>query len=253
MLKKILFISIQLQFNPILIARALRAVPNYLRDVAKFRRLEQNWSIRIYPALLDRSSESAELGEYFWQDLFVAKKIIAINPKRHIDVGSRIDGFIAHLACIRKVEVFDIRPLTKEIMNVQFVQWDVTNPNPNLNGVSDCVSCLHTLEHIGLGRYGDNLDANGWKKGLKSLVELIAHQGELWISVPIGIQRVEFNAHRVFDPESIFQELVKNNMKLQGFYYINNDRLVESNDYQADFLRLKSKNYSLGIFNCIKS
>ena len=176
-IKKIILVSSQFQFNPIEIIRSLAASPKFISDYIKFKLKTKNWKLKVYPVLLDKKQQSANLGEYFWQDLFVAKKIIAHNPIRHIDVGSRIDGFISHLACVRKVEVFDIRPLTSEIHNVEFTQWDITDPNPTLNGSADCVSCLHTLEHIGLGRYGDKLDPDGWKIGLKSLVDLVAPGG----------------------------------------------------------------------------
>ena len=34
-------------------------------------------------------------GHYFHQDLLVAKFINESNPRRHVDIGSRVDGFIA--------------------------------------------------------------------------------------------------------------------------------------------------------------
>jgi hypothetical protein len=77
------------------------------------------------------------------------------------------------------VEVFDIHPLNANIENVKFTQWDITHHNPTLNDLAECVSCLHTLEHIGLGRYGDKLDPDGWKKAFKSLVDLVAQGGIL--------------------------------------------------------------------------
>lgn len=226
-------------------------MPKYFKDQKVFSRLSSNaheWPIRNYPIFLDRNAESASLGEYFWQDLLVAKEIIRQSPARHVDVGSRIDGFIAHLACVRRVEVFDIRPLTSEIENVEFTQWDITEPNPTLNGSADCVSCLHTLEHIGLGRYGDKLDPDGWMKGLKSLVDLIAPGGGLWLSVPIGVQRVEFNAHRVFNPATIIHAASELGVTLQRFFYLTDSGFIESANIAEDALSLSTKNYGLGIF-----
>lgn len=98
-------------------------LPRYFKDRKAFSSLSSNtdeWPIRNHPILLDRNVEAASLGEYFWQDLLVAKEIIKLSPARHVDVGSRIDGFIAHLACVQKVDVFDIRPLKSEIENVEF-------------------------------------------------------------------------------------------------------------------------------------
>lgn len=226
-------------------------LPRYFKDRRDFSRISQHrheWPIRSYPILLDRNAESASLGEYFWQDLLVAKEIINLSPKRHVDIGSRIDGFIAHLACVRKVEVFDIRPLLSKIENVEFTQWDITDPNPALNGSADCVSCLHTLEHIGLGRYGDKLDPNGWQIGLQSLVNLVATGGLLWLSVPIGIQRIEFNAHRIFNPLTIINSANKLGVTLERFFYLAELGFIESSNIYEDASSLAAKSYGLGIF-----
>ena len=202
LLKKYL---LAINFNLLLIIKSISILPWYFRQKFQFKKLmrHSNWYIKDYPIRLDRDSQAGSLGEYFWQDLFVAKEIIKLNPKRHVDVGSRIDGFIVHLACTRKIEIFDIRYFNKDIENVKFTQWDMTNPNKKYQSLSDCVSCLHTLEHIGLGRYGDNLDPDGWKKGFDALIDLVSISGSLFLSVPIGIERIEFNAHRVFNPKTI--------------------------------------------------
>lgn len=233
-----------------LIVLSIAQLPRYLRDRKSFINLQakEKWVVGIYPILLDRKASAGSLGEYFWQDYFVAKEIIRQNPKRHIDVGSRIDGFIAHLACVRKVQVFDIRPLIARIENVEFTQWDITNPNPQLRGLADCVSCLHTLEHIGLGRYGDKLDPDGWKNGLQSLVDLVAPGGVLWLSVPIGTQRVEFNAHRVFDPATIVTASGDLGMTLTRFLYLTDTGFEESVNVTDDVVALARKSYGLGIF-----
>lgn len=168
-------------------------LPSYWRDFLMFtkdREFKGQWPISMYPVLIDKHLNAGQLGEYFWQDLFVAKHIIKLSPRRHIDVGSRIDGFVAHLACVRKVEVFDIRPLAHQIENVDFVQWDITNPNASFEGCADCVSCLHTLEHIGLGRYGDRLDADGWRKGLKSLIGLLEYGGYFGFRCRLGCKEL---------------------------------------------------------------
>jgi SAM-dependent methyltransferase len=63
---------------------------------------------------------------------------------------------------------------------------------------TDSLSCLHTIEHLGLGRYGDPLDPEGHLKGLAQLKRLVKPGGRLYLSTPIGPERVEFNAHRIF-------------------------------------------------------
>lgn len=244
-----------LKLNPYATAKGITLLPCYFRQLKTFRKLQgqastskTDWPISGFPILYDKNSEAASLGEYFWQDLLVAKEVIKQSPSRHVDVGSRVDGFVAHIACVRRVEVLDIRPLTSEIENIEFVQWDMTEPNSSLNNSADCVSCLHTLEHIGLGRYGDKLDPDGWKKGLKSLADLVAPGGGLWLSVPIGLQRVEFNAHRVFNPETIINAASNIGVTLERFFYLSDSGFVESMNIAEDSASLQVKHYNLGIF-----
>jgi SAM-dependent methyltransferase len=149
--------------------------------------------------LHDWRGEAGEIRhEYFWQDLLVARLIFQANPRRHVDVGSRIDGFVAHVASFREIEVLDIRPLSKAIPGVVFRQVDIRNLPDDLCGYCDSLSCLHALEHVGLGRYGDPIDAAGARKAFRNLGRMLEKGGTLYLSVPCGRERVEFNAHRVF-------------------------------------------------------
>lgn len=241
---------LQLGFNPLKVIKTLLRLPRFFAQKARFKRMmgSSDWTLVNYPILFDCDAQSALLGEYFWQDLFVAREIIGRNPSRHIDVGSRVDGFIAHIACVRPVEVFDIRPLSASIENVVFTRWDITHPSPDMNGIADCVSCLHTLEHIGLGRYGDVLNPDGWNHALRSLVGLVSHGGTLWLSVPIGVERIEFNAHRVFDPATIANASAKLGLTLVQFFYLAETGIVESLNVPDDFAALALKDYGLGIF-----
>lgn len=238
-----------LHLHPIRSIKSSTGVFKFIRDLKDFKkRSDANTIFRIYPILDDRNSDAAVLGEYFWQDLFVAKHILESQPSRHVDVGSRIDGFIAHLACFQHVEVFDIRPLSVEVENVTFTQWDITNPDASKMNRAECVTCLHTLEHIGLGRYGDKIDPDGWKIGLNSLANLVTEGGHLWLSVPIGIERVEFNAHRVFHPETVVIEAATNSLKLLNFFYLTDAGFKESQSHLEDFKIAGSTEYGLGIF-----
>ena len=69
------------------------------------------------------------------------------------------------------------------------------------------VSCMHTIEHIGLGRYGDPLDPRGDLRALSELERVLAPGGSLLIVVPVGRTRVQYNAHRIYDPQAIEHSL----------------------------------------------
>ena len=178
---------------------------------------------KFYPCLDDRNTDSGSVsGHYFHQDLLVAQKIFQNNPERHVDIGSRIDGFVAHVAVFRKIEVFDVRPLSTTIPNIIFRQADLMEPNPDLKDYCDSISSLHAIEHFGLGRYGDTLDYNGHLKGLISIHGLLNPGGKFYLSVPIGPQRIEFNAHRIFSVKYLLK-LVHDKYRIDFFSYINDD------------------------------
>lgn len=178
-------------------------------------------------------------GHYFHQDLWAARKIFAANPKHHIDVGSRVDGFIAHLLTFRSVTILDVRPIITKVKNLVFIKADVMKDiSPDVR--SESVSCLHALEHFGLGRYGDPIDLDGWKKGLNNLAQITTLGGHLYVSVPIGNEQcIEFNAQRIFSPETIPNFASSLNLELISFSWINDngDFIEEANleDVTCDF------------------
>lgn len=154
--------------------------------------------------LSEREDSSGTLGAYFFQDLLVARWILEDRPRRHLDVGSRIDGFLGHLAVFRDVEAIDIRPQPVTVANIRFHQMDLMAELPqNWVGCTDSLSCLHTIEHFGLGRYGDTINPLGHLRGLEQMKRLVEDGGLFYLSTPIGHERVEFNAHRVFSPKTV--------------------------------------------------
>lgn len=176
---------------------------------------------RAYPCLTDRrSSAGTANGQYFHQDLLVAQWVYAKQPSRHVDVGSRVDGFVAHLATFMPVEVLDIRSLTTSARNVQFLQRDIMEVAPEWDAVADSVSCLHTIEHFGLGRYGDRIDADGWRVGWENVVRIGQPGATVYLSSMIGPQRVEFDAHRIFSGRTLL-DLIEPTCEVERLAVIN--------------------------------
>jgi len=163
------------------------------------------------------------------------------RPERHVDVGSRIDGLVAHLATFLTVEVVDVRPARSTIEGIQFVQADATR----LAGItaSPSVSSIHALEHFGLGRYGDTLDPAGHIKGLRALQTLVAPGGSLYVGVPVGRPRVEFNAHRVLAPG--FAPSILDALRLVEFCAIVNGGLEQKLAPDA----VENEDYAFGLYH----
>jgi len=188
-----------------------RTVIDSVKGLSKFRANRQEFSRQAngrtaweigndWPCLADRYDQSGVAnGQYFHQDLYVAQQIFQQRPEQHLDAGSRVDGFVAHVATFMPIEVLDIRPLTTSATNITFSQRDLMKPDPTFDNCTDSLSCLHTLEHFGLGRYGDTIDYDGYLRGWSSLSNMVRPGGRFYFSVPISQrQRIEFDAHRLF-------------------------------------------------------
>ena len=191
--------------DPCKLIHSLRGLPYYFRNFQSLKNqkksaVKQFPFAKPYPCFGDRFSNSGSAkGHYFHQDLLVARRIYANKPSIHVDVGSRIDGFVAHVASFRPIDVIDIRPLSSNIPNVRFIKADLMAPiKDDLIEYCDSLSCLHVIEHLGLGRYGDPVNYDGYLLGLNNLHQILKKGGKFYFSVPIGPQRIEFDAHRVF-------------------------------------------------------
>jgi hypothetical protein len=244
--------SSQFGFKPGLSIGALRALPGFIRDFYKFSGAYDG-KILMMPFLHDKGDQAGSTtSEYFIQDLNVAKRVFGRVPVKHVDVGSRLDGFVAHVASFRDIEVIDIRPIHEEMPGISFKQADLTDESVVPNDYCDSLTCLHALEHFGLGRYGDTVDPSGWKLGLSNLARLLTSGGRLYLSVPIGREVVMFNAHRVFDPIRVVESAGEYGLVLDHFSWIAGTKFNLSHDWNRDLISLGSSDYSLGIFEFLK-
>ena len=212
-------------FNPRRFLWSLNGIPGFLRDMRKYSKAKAprpTLGLRLadlWPILYEkRETAGGTRQHYFQQDLWAARRIFRRHPQDHVDIGSRIDGFIAHLLTFMPVTVIDIRVLNSTVEGLQFIQDDATQLRGFEENSIDSLSCLHAAEHFGLGRYGDPIDPDGCFKLMKSLQRVLRQGGRLYFSVPIGRERVEFNAHRVFAVPTIVDSL--NELALVSFSFV---------------------------------
>ncbi len=235
------------------LVRSLLGIPRYIGDWLRFRK-NYSGKLSLLPCLHDWSEEGGTAnGEYFWQDLYIAQQICKANPHRHVDIGSRIDGFAAHVASFREIEVFDIRPLTSIVPGMLFRQADLMNPVGLPVDYCDSLSCLHALEHFGLGRYGDPIDAEGHITGFQNMATILKPEGAFYLSSPIGKARVEFNAQRIFNPRELVELAAESGLVLNSFASVQpGGVLKEAVDAGSEIAALEEVRYALGIFTFIK-
>lgn len=241
--------------------RSLRGIPRFLRDWWLFRK-GYSGKLALIPCLHDWYEEGGVTkSEYFWQDLLVARWIYEAKPERHVDVGSRVDGFVAHVASYREIEVFDIRPITMPIPGVTFRQADLMDevtmqPYIAGGGYCDSLSCLHALEHFGLGRYGDPINPQGYAQGFANLAALLKPGGTFYLATPIGRERVEFNANWVFDPRTLLRLSDDQGLRLERLAVFSPRlglRDIDTALLQREVAALADQPYHLGVFVFTKS
>lgn len=243
------FISSEIGFDARKFIRFFAGLPRYVRDWCRFRRVYAG-RISIFPCLQDwHEGGGTASGEYFLQDLYVAQQIFAAAPQRHVDIGSRIDGFAAHVASFREIEVFDIRPVDSKVPGVVFRQADLMDADALPPAYCDSLSCLHALEHFGLGRYGDPLNPEGHLQGLRNMAGLLKPGGRFYLSGPVGVPRVQFNAQRIMDPRKLVRAAGEFGLTLVGMASMRpGGELHEAQDTDAAIAELEQQPYALGIF-----
>ena len=231
----------------------LRGAAQYVRDCARYQAMpgNPNFPLKItntYPCLYDRYSESGEMPlHYFHQDIWAARLVRKSGVAVHYDFGSRIDGFVAHCLSFCDLVLFDIRDLTPQVKGLSFIRGDITHLDTVQSGSVPSLSSLHAIEHVGLGRYGDSIDPDGYRKAIAELQRIAAPEAPLYIGVPIGNQRLEFNAQRVFDPEHIVECFKQ--CDLLEFSAVDDDNAFVPD---ADLPTFKTRRYSCGLFHFVK-
>ena len=185
------------------LGRTLTTIPRFLREARRYRRAWQatplhedgegkfglRWS-GVQPILFDYADQAGTAsGHYFHQDLWAARKVYERKPARHVDIGSRVDGFVAHVLSFMPVEVIDIRPLTSGIPGLSFIQADATRLEQIGDNTIESLSSLHAVEHFGLGRYGDPIAPLSCFNAMAAFARVLGPGGRLYFSVPIGRER----------------------------------------------------------------
>lgn len=181
----------------------------------------------LYPCLYDSMSVTVIEPTYFFQDSWAFEKIYQKKPKKHVDIGSH-HKFVAFLSKVVDLTMVDIRPLSIKLDSINFQQGDILHL-PFKSESIESLSSLCVIEHIGLGRYGDDLDPMGSEKAIKEITRVLKLGAHFYLSVPVSDRNVvAFNAGRIFSLEYLFD--------LLNDYTTNEQKFINGSCLQDKFI-----------------
>lgn len=228
----------------------------FMKDMEQYQILNKRESFKInektlWPVINEKFEDAGIIQNYFWQDLWAAKLVFNNRPEIHYDIGSRLDGFIAHILAMGiPVKMIDIRPFPTEIEGLDTIVDDATCLRQFEDNSIESLSALCSLEHFGLGRYGDSIDPEACFKCFEAIQDKLKAGGQLYLSVPIGKERLEFNAHRVFFASTIVNQFSA--LKLQEYSCVSQEGMenhVDIHRYDEDS---HNGEWRYGLFHFVK-
>ncbi len=179
----------------------------YLGEWSRFKnRADKRFSVKatdLYPCLKDRIVKTPFDHHYTYHPAWAARILAQTKPEFHVDISS-ILSFSTIVSAFVPVKFYDYRPADLKLSNLESGSVDL-NKLPFETDSIPSLSCMHTIEHIGLGRYGDKIDPAADLKSIEELKRVVKPGGDILFVTPVGKPRIEFNAHRIYSFEQIVE------------------------------------------------
>ena len=226
LIKKNLIITIKLFIrNPLLVfTEWYNFYKEYLYIKKNIYLNDEKLNLTSYPCLLDKKDDNLNIQYYDYQNGWAFEQILKNKPSELIDIGSNI-AYLVSASKLTKVTFIDLRPHNIPIENLETKVGDILSI-PYDNETVEYLTSLSVIEHIGLGRYGDKIDLEGMQKSINEFHRVLKVNGTLLVSFPIGrSNNIEFNAHRRFSPEKIYEMF--NKFKIQDEIYILKNEIID--------------------------
>lgn len=170
----------------------------------------------LYPCLKDKITSTPFDQHYTYHPAWAARILASTKPPYHVDISS-ILAFSTIVSAFIPVKFYDYRPANLNLKGLESGFADLKQLSFENDSIPS-LSCMHTIEHVGLGRYGDALDVQGDIKSINELKRVLKPGGDLLFVTPVGKPRIEFNAHRIYSFEQIIEYFSP--FKLQEFSLI---------------------------------
>ena len=222
----------------------------FVLDYKKFRKLslidyrfDVRWENR-YPCLYDNTGTTGYDRHYVLHTAWAARILAEAKPSVHVDISSSL-YFCAIASAFVSIKFYDYRPAELGLNNLVSGSCDLLSlPFPDCS--IESLSCMHVIEHVGLGRYGERMNSNGDMDAIAELKRVLAANGMLLFVVPVGQPTVMYNAHRIYSYEQVMSFF-------KGFELMELALIPDSEEdgtliRNADPDAIKSQKYACGCF-----
>ncbi len=204
--------------------------------------------INFFPCLKDKTSFTGFEPHYTYHPAWAARVVAKLKPEYHVDISSTLN-FCTIVSAFCKVRFFDFRPANLKLDNLEIGRADLTSLDFDDNSLNS-LSCMHVVEHIGLGRYGDPIDPQGDLKAISELSRVVSYGGSLLFVVPIGIKKLAFNAHRIYSYSQVLSYFP--GFSLKEFVLIPDDAVENGLVYNAPEEMVNKQKWGCGCFWFVK-
>ena len=223
--------------------RFVRQFLGLRRKLGSTPRLSMRWRERC-PVMDEAWGLTGFDAHYFYHVSWAARKLAALRPSEHVDISSNL-MFAGMLSASVPVRLYEYHPAPVHLENLQVGRADLL-ALPFADGSIGSLSCMHVVEHVGLGRYGDPLDPDGDLGAMGELKRVLAPGGDLLFVAPVGRPRIVFNAHRVYSYEHIVEPF--GGLELREFALVPDDARRQGMIDNASPEEANAQEYGCGCF-----
>jgi SAM-dependent methyltransferase len=233
--------------NLLFVLRHLIQLPRFIYEYIKFKREATDWECKftdLLPMLQDRTQVMGFDTHYVYHTGWAARILQETTPKEHVDISSSI-MFCSIASAFVKIKHYDYRTPVLTLPGLECGSQDLLQLSFADNSV-DSLSCMHVIEHIGLGRYGDPINAKGDELAAGELTRVLAPGGQLLVVLPLAERaRIRYNGHRIYNLKKV-KELFPN-LAMIEFSFLND---VRSNHFfrNASASDIIDSDYGCGCF-----
>ena len=218
---------------------------SFIRSALKTKkRFDLNES-DFYPCVDDNQKETYFDTHYIYHPAWAVRILQQTKPTEHVDISSTLH-FCSILSAFLPVRFYDYRPANVMLSQLSTGFADLQNLDFPVGSIPS-LSCMHTVEHVGLGRYGEPIDYDGNIKAMLQLKKVLSNKGNFLFVVPIGeIPKIIFNAHRIYTFNQILEYF--DGLILKEFSFIPDNAISVGMIKNATQEQIRGNKYGCGCF-----